>query len=79
MPWEDNEQADMLSKSSLEAWDFGIKPGLGRELFNQFFTPELDIFASPTFNVCENYYSCGHDDAAIRSDAFSVVNWLDYS
>ena len=69
----------MLSKSSLKSWDFGIKPDVARELFKHLFMPELDIFASRTFHVCENYYSCGHDDAAIRSYAFSVVDWLDYS
>ena len=69
----------MLSKSSLKSWDFGIKPDVARELFKQFFTPELDIFASLTFHVCENYYSCGHDNAAVRLDAFSVAAWPDYS
>ena len=73
------EQADMLSKSSLEAWDFGIRLDLARELFKHFFTLELDIFASCTFHVCENYYSCSHEDAAVRSDAFSVITWPDYS
>ena len=69
----------MLSKSSLKSWDFGIKPDVARELFKQFFTPELDIFASRTFHVCNNYYSCGHNSAAVRSGAFSVADWPDYS
>ena len=79
VPREDNEKADMLSKSSLEAWDFGIRLDLARELFKHFFRLELDIFASCTFHVCENYYSCSYEDAAVRLDAFSVITWPDYS
>ena len=55
VPRENNEQADMLSKSSLELWDFGIKPEVAEELFKHFFTPQLDIFASRIFHVCNNY------------------------
>ena len=55
MPRENNEQADMLSKSSLELWDFGIKPEVAEELFKHFLTPQLDIFALRTFHVCNNY------------------------
>ena len=77
VPRKNNEQADMISKSSPESWDFGIKPDVAEELFKHFFAPQLDIFASHTF--CDNYYACGHDRAARRSNAFLVANWPDYS
>ena len=79
VPREDNEQADMLSKSSLETWDFGIRPDIALTLFEQFFRPRLDIFASRTFHVCKHYYTCCPDTRAIRADAFSVATWPDYS
>ena len=79
VPREDNEQADMLSKSSLETWDFGIRPDIALTLFEQFFRPRLDIFASRTFHVCKHYYTCCPDTRAIRADTFSVANRPDYS
>ena len=77
VPREDNEQADMLSKSSLETWDFKIRLELALTLFGHFFKPDLDIFISSTFHVCENYYCCGHDTGA-AADAFVVAAWPDY-
>ena len=79
MPQENNEQADMLSKSSLELWDLRIKPEVAEELFKHFFMSQLVILASHTFHVCDSYYACGHNRAARRSDAFLVARWLDYS
>ena len=69
----------MLSKSSLETRDFGIKSEIATALIKHFFKLKLDVFAFRTFHVCEDYYSCGPDSRAIRADAFSVATWPDYS
>ena len=37
VPHEDNEQADMLSKSSLKTWDFGLRPEVMTALKQRFF------------------------------------------
>ena len=79
MPHEDNEQADMLSKTSLEMWDFGIRPEVAATMFLHFFRPKLDIFASRMFHVCEDYYAWGSDFKAVRANAFLVPTWSDYS
>ena len=79
VPREDNEQADMLSKSSHETWDFGIRRDIKLALFEHFFRPRLDIFASRRFHVYKDYYTCGPDTRAIRADSFSVATYPDYS
>ena len=45
VPCKENKQADMLSKYSLETWDFGIGPEVMAALKHQFFRPTTDKYA----------------------------------
>ena len=75
VPREANEQADLLSKSGMEVWDFGLLPEVASGLFDRWFRPSADLFASSTFHQAGEYFSCYQDSGAARRDAFAVASW----
>ena len=77
VPRDTNQMADMLSKESLKVWEFGLEPWVTRGLWEKWFTPTVDCFASKAFHTVETYYSFHPDPQAARLDAFSVMVWPD--
>ena len=74
-PREENEQADMLSKSRMEVWDFGLKPTVAAKMWERWFTPRIDLFGSSRFHLADSYYSGFPDSQAKRQDAFGAMKW----
>ena len=79
LPREENEQADMLSKTSVQYWDFGLQPEVAEQLWSRWFAPQVDLFASSTYHLTARYYSWFPDSGAARRDAFSELRWPDKS
>ena len=77
LPRDSNQVADMLSKQSLETWEFGLDTEVAQMIWQRWFTPVVDCFASRDFHLLEEYYSFYPDPVALRRDAFSVVAWPD--
>ena len=75
LPRESNTMADMLSKANISIWDFGIREELLQPLWNLWFKPLVDCFASRRFHITQRYYSFHPDQMAERRDAFSVNKW----
>ena len=69
----------MLSKSSLETWDFVLKSEVVEELKRLWFHPAIVVFGSSRFHTCSKYNSCSPDPQAIRTDAFSADTWPNLS
>ena len=74
-PREQNEQADMLSKSRMEIWDFGIKAEVAARMWKEWYIPQIDLFGSSRFHLAELYYSGFPDSQASRQDAFGAKRW----
>ena len=79
VPREENDQADFLSKHSIQVWDFGLRAEVAASLWGRWFRPSADLFASSTFHLAEEYFSCAPDSEAARVDAFAVASWPDHS
>ena len=73
VPRDSNQMADMLSKQSLETWEFGLDPQVANRIWRKWFRPDVDCFASRDFHQVKTYYSFYPDSRAERRDAFSVV------
>ena len=79
LPREDNDQADFLSKYSLDAWDFGLKDTVAAGLWSRWFCPSMDLFGSSDFHQVGEYFSCTPDPRAAGADAFLATTWPDCS
>lgn len=79
VPREDNDQADFLSKYSVQLWDFGLREEVAAGLWRRWFRPSTDLFASSTFHLADEYFSCSPDSQAARVDAFAAASWPDHS
>ena len=77
LPRESNQIADMLSKQSLATWEFGLDPRVAEMIWQRWFVPTVDSFASRDFHLVRRYYSFYPDPLAERRDAFSVLAWPD--
>ena len=75
LPRDENQISDMLSKGSLDTWEFGLTTQVTNCLWNRWFVPSVDCFASKLFHVVDTYYSFHPDTGAARRDAFSVLRW----
>ena len=75
VPRDCNQIADMLSKESILVWEFRLSPVMARTLWDKWFLPEVDCFASNQFHLLPKYYSFHPDPAATKRDAFSVLQW----
>jgi hypothetical protein len=67
----DNLEADLLSRKHRLHWDFGLALPVIDRIFQRWFIPDIDLFASNDFHVVEKYYSWLPDPAAKARDAFS--------
>ena len=72
IPRGENEVSDMLSKTWTEVWDFGLSPSTVRRIWNRFFIPSMDLFASQRFHLLPLYCSWHVDSNAYARDAFSI-------
>ena len=72
IPRGENEVSDMLSKTWIEVWDFGLSPSTVRRIWNRFFIPSMDLFASQRFHLLPLYCSWHVDSNAYARDAFSI-------
>ena len=65
----------MLSKSHLNVWEISLQPDVLLCLWDRWFTPEVDVFASKTCHALPAYYSWYRDQEAQARDAFSLRKW----
>ena len=79
IPREHNESSDLLSKSPLLAWEFGLYPQVAEAVWDSFFLPTADLFASKDFHLLPHYCSWFPDTGAMTGDAFSLARWPDHS
>ena len=77
VPREENEASDLLSKSPIQTWEFGLLPTTASLLWTTFFHPVLDLFASRQFHLLPQYCSWLPDQQALTGDAFSLPRWPD--
>ena len=75
VPREENEASDLLSKSPLQTWEFGLQPEIAAQLWDTYFTPDIDLFASNAFHLLTPYCSWFPDREAATGDAFSLPRW----
>ena len=73
IPREENGLSDMLSKTRMEVWEFGLHPQVATFLWSMFFTPTMDLFASREFHLLPYYSSWYPDREAAARDAFSFT------
>ena len=75
VPREQNEVADMLSKSSIMAWEFVLDMEVAQRLWLMWYTPVLDLFASADCHLLTAYCSFLPDRNAMTRDCFSLSLW----
>ena len=76
----DNDIADMLSRFSLDFWEFSICKEVFDYIIDHFkvnfgVTPTCDVFASNKTKRMENYVSWKQDPQARGRDAFLLSDW----
>ena len=79
IPREQNQMADLLSKESLQTWEFGLNQDSLNKVTRKWGIPTMDLFASKNFHVTSNYCSVEADAAAAQIDAFRLQNWPHWS
>ena len=75
VPREENQLSDMLSKTKLNVWEITLSPSVVQLLWDLWFIPEVDVFASRKCHVLPDYYSWYLDQGAKARDAFSLMKW----
>ena len=77
LPRDQNQQADMLSKIAIDTWEVALSPEVAQMLWNRWFIPTMDMFASWRCHVVETYCSWYPDHQAVKRDAFCLETWPD--
>ena len=77
LPRDQNQQADLLSKSAIDTWEVSLLPLVTQMLWTKWFTPVLDLFASWRCHVVDRYCSWYPDNMAVQRDAFCLETWPD--
>lgn len=77
IPREQNEMADMLSKSNIMTWELVLDMEVVQMLWQRWYTPVLDLFASADCHLLPAYCSFLPDNNAITRDCFSLSQWPD--
>ena len=54
VPREKNQLSDMLSKTQMNTWEFSLSPRLVTFLWDHWFTPQVDVFASKKCHVLQH-------------------------
>lgn len=70
----DNIEADQESRTFKECCEWAMDSMILQNIFDQWGTPDIDLFASRVNRKCESYYSLNPDPDAVGIDAFSH-NW----
>ena len=65
----------MLPSRTAMAPRRALEPATARSLWEKWFLPAADCFASSRFHQLPTYYSLAPDANAAQRDAFSVVRW----
>jgi hypothetical protein len=68
---QDNTEADMLSRENHLHWDFSLQQKSQEIIFQRWFLPSLDAFASRTCHVTEKYLSWFPDNQSQGRDALA--------
>ena len=77
LPRDQNQQADLLSKSAIDTWEVSLLPQVTQMLWIRWFVPVLDLFASWRCHVVVRYCSWYPDSRAVQRDAFCLETWPD--
>ena len=72
---KENERADLLSRFSIQSWDFSLKPEIFDSLSRRWFYPEIDLFASQECHQTPRFVSWKPCANAVTTDAFNMVCW----
>ena len=57
LPRDQNQAADMLSKFAIDTWELSLSNLVVENLFNRWFKPTMDMFASHRCHVTAKYCS----------------------
>ena len=74
VPRDLNQCADLLSKASLDCWEVCLMPDTLRVIWDTWFTPTIDLFASALCHVRPAYCSLALDPNSL-GNAFSLAKW----
>ena len=74
VPRDLNQCADLLSKADLDCWEVSLLPDTLRVIWDTWFTPTIDLFASALCHVRPSYCSMALDSNSL-GNAFSLVKW----
>ena len=75
LPREENQLADLLSKSAIDTWEISLSPMVAKVLWDRWFTPILDMFASARCHLVDRYCSWYPDPNSVQRDAFCLKVW----
>ena len=77
IPREQNEVADMLSKSNILSWELLLDMDVVQMLWQRWYTPVLDLFASADCHLLPAYCSFLPDSNTFCRDCLSLSQWPD--
>ena len=72
-----NIHADLMSRKFVDSCEWSLKDAIFHRICNQFFTPDIDLFASRLNNKSETFVSWSFDPEASYTDAFSI-SWENF-
>lgn len=77
IPGKDNTRADAASRKFNDQHEWKLNENIFRELFSDFGTPEIDLFASRLNNQVSRFCSWKPDPEAEHFNAFAI-NWAQF-
>ena len=75
-PRDENQTADLLSKSRFSSWEITLTPEARERVFGTFFSPSLDLFASTVCHTTVPFCSLQRDPRSL-GDSFFLPKWPD--
>ena len=75
LPREENQLADLLSKEAIDTWEISLLPLVATRLWDRWFIPYMDMFASARCHLLDRYCSWYPDSGAVQRDAFCLEKW----
>lgn len=78
IPGIENTRADFASRHFTEDTEWGLSSSIFSRICTNWFTPDVDMFASFNNHLLPNYVSWGPDSHSIACDAF-LLNWSEFN
>ena len=74
VPGKENEKADLLSRSSMQTWDFSLRTEIFEAISKRWFLPEIDLFASQECHKIPRFVSWKPCEG-VTTDALNMTSW----